>query len=287
MAGANLLDNYDLEEENLDDDQYTLLDKIVHYVGGQIFPVHWNAVKIVLVFKAGCEVAAMHTMTKACMQSHCLDKYVNLVSHLDPVYFSKASQAFFLSSMRSKDFPMTGDSILRNFGDYRKKMRSLIIPVVGSTFVTMKSGKGFHETCNDFIVTVYRRDISKGTATKPGILWTEAEQMLPPANWEYKKVPWVCFLCVKIFRKHIQLVPDVAAVMNDITNKTESRETVKRETREAVSLEEYSTKKLPPTRRSTTPVSSNKKKIVLIKKQGGRNRQRRLYQEGKRRRQGS
>ena len=70
MARANLLDNYDLEE-NLDDDQYTLSDKIVHYVGGQIFPVqHWNAVKIVLVFKAGCEVAAMHTMTKAsCLSS--------------------------------------------------------------------------------------------------------------------------------------------------------------------------------------------------------------------------
>ena len=49
MAGANLLDNYDLEE-NLDDDQYTLLDKIVHYVGGQIFPIHWNVVKIVLVW---------------------------------------------------------------------------------------------------------------------------------------------------------------------------------------------------------------------------------------------
>ena len=62
MAGANLLDNYDLEE-NLDDDQYTLSDKIVHYVGGQIFPVHWNAVKIVLMFKSGCEVATMHTMT--------------------------------------------------------------------------------------------------------------------------------------------------------------------------------------------------------------------------------
>ena len=36
MACANLLHkNYDLEE-NLDDDQYMLLDKIVHYVGGQI-----------------------------------------------------------------------------------------------------------------------------------------------------------------------------------------------------------------------------------------------------------
>ena len=119
----------------------------------------------------------------------------------------------------------------------------------------MKSGLGFHETCNDFIVTVYRRDISKGTATKLGILWTEAEKMLPPANWEYKKVLWVCFLCVKILRKHRQLAPDVAAVMNDISNKTESRETVKRKAREAVTLEEYSTKKLPPTRRSTTPVS--------------------------------
>jgi hypothetical protein len=171
--------------------------------------------------------------------------------------------------MRSKDFPMTGDSILRNFGDYRKKMRSLIIPAAGSTFVTMKSGKGFHETCNDFIVTVFRRDIAKGTPTKPGIPWTEAEQMLPPASWEYKKVPWVCFLCVKIFRKHIQLAPDVAAVMNDISNKTESRDSIKRKAREAVTLEAYSTKKLPPTRRSTTSVILNKKKTVsiLIKKE--------------------
>ena len=148
-------------------------------------------------------------------------------------------------------------------------MRGLILPSVGSTFVTMKSGKGFHETCNNFIVTVYRRDISKDTMTKPGIPWTDAEQTLPPAIYEYKKVPWVCFLCVKIFSKHVQLAPDVAAVMNDVTNKTESRETVKRKARDAVSLEESSTKKLPPTRRSATPVSSKKEKIVLIKKEGG------------------
>jgi hypothetical protein len=236
MAGANLLDNYELEDD-VDNAQYSLSDKMVHYIGGQVHAVHWAACKAVLVFQAGIVVCKLHTMTKSCIQAAHLECYTELVSRLDPLYFSKESQAYFMMSMRSKDAAITGDSLHRNFGEYRKKMRSLIIPLLPATFNLMKSGKGFHETCNDMIVAAFRREIHKGTAAKPGMPWAEAEQMLPPCNWEYKKLPWVFVLCVKIFRKNVQLAPNVNQVLTDVQNVLESRASVKRKQRQ-VTFEE-------------------------------------------------
>ncbi|KAI2512245.1 hypothetical protein MHU86_2121 [Fragilaria crotonensis] len=227
MIGASMLDNYELDED-VEDEMYSLSDKMVHYIGGEVLPEHWNACKAVLVFQAGCLVSKLNSMTKANMQLACLDAYKSSVSELDSIYFSTDSRIFFMASFRNKDQPMTGDALYRNFQESRKKMRMIIIPLLPASFTTMKSGKGFHETCNDLVVTLFRREVHKGTVAKPGIPWSDAEQLLPPHMWEYKKPPWSFLLCVKIFRKHIQLAPNVADVMDDVTNIVESRDIVKR-----------------------------------------------------------
>ena len=72
----------------------------------------------------------------------------------------------------------------------------IIIPLLPATFTTMKSGKGFHETCNDLVVTLFCRNVHKGiVANKPSMPWSGAEQLLPPHTWEYKKAPWIFIGC--------------------------------------------------------------------------------------------
>ena len=60
-------------------------------------------------------------------------------------------------------------------------MRSLVVPLLPQCFMTMKSGQGFHETCQAVIVKEFRCELvakNKKTAT-------EADQMIPPPYWEY------------------------------------------------------------------------------------------------------
>jgi hypothetical protein len=83
----------------------------------------------------------------------------------------------------------------------------------------MKSGKGFHETFNQVFVDAFRKELMR---TK-GISVKEANQVLPPPYWEYKKLPWFFGLCVKIFRKDPQLAPDVKEVLVDKSNETVSQ----------------------------------------------------------------
>ncbi len=67
-----MLDNYEIKED-VEDKMYSLSDKMVHYIGGEILPEHWNAYyKAVLVFQAGCLVSKLSTMNKTNMQSACL-----------------------------------------------------------------------------------------------------------------------------------------------------------------------------------------------------------------------
>ena len=56
----------------------------------------------------------------------------------------------------------------------------------------------------------------------------EADQMIPPPYWEYRRSPRMFLLCVKIFRKNIHLAPNVTEVLKDIANTVDSRATVKR-----------------------------------------------------------
>ena len=93
----------------------------------------------------------------------------------------------------------------------------------------MKSGHGFHETCNKIYVTAYRHKMS--SVQKKGVpRYTKQEvaQMLPPPNWEYSKAPWYFGLVVTIFRRDPQLALDVADVNTDLSNVPLSRAELKR-----------------------------------------------------------
>jgi hypothetical protein len=104
-------------------------------------------------------------------------------------------------------------------------MRAALIPLFPKDFHTMRSGKGFHDTCNDVFVSAYRREL---VATK-GMSEEDANKELPPQFWEYKKIPWCFSLTVKIFCRHPQLAEDVSKVLADKSNITISRAALKRE----------------------------------------------------------
>ena len=89
----------------------------------------------------------------------------------------------------------------------------------------MRSGKGFHDTCNDVFVSAYRREL----VAMKGMSEEDANKELPPQFWEYKKIPWCFSLTVKIFRRHPQLAEDVSKVLADKSNITISRAALKRE----------------------------------------------------------
>lgn len=223
QPASTMFDNYDLEESTSDDD-YTLSDKMAHYIGGHITQDHWHACKAVLVFHAGCMVCKLSPMSKAAMQNTCLEGYRSAVADLDCYHFGNDARAFFLSSFRKKDEPMSADSLYRYFQDSRNKMRSLLVPLLPPEFMTMKSGRGFHETCKDVVIKEFRKEC----VSREGITREEADQKLPAMFWQYKGQPWVFFLCVQIFRRHPQLAPNVSEVLQDIANVPESRAAMKR-----------------------------------------------------------
>jgi hypothetical protein len=135
---------------------------------------------------------------------------------------------------------MTGESLYRYFQDSRNKMRSILVPLLPPEFMTMKSGRGFHETCKEVIIKEFRRDRVRGTNYREGVTCEEADQMLPPMFWQYKGQPWIYFLCVQIFRRHPQLAPNVAEVLDDISNVPMSRAATKRKAQ----IDKYNKNKL-------------------------------------------
>ncbi len=106
---------------------------------------------------------------------------------LDRNFFCAEARSFFSLSFRKKDEAMTPEALYRYYMDSCSKMRSCIIPLLPSDFNKMKSGKGFHDTCNDAFVQQYRNEIIK---VKKGcgnaMTQEEADHELPPPYWEYK-----------------------------------------------------------------------------------------------------
>jgi hypothetical protein len=93
---------------------------------------------------------------------------------------------------------MTGEPLYaeRYFQDSRNKMRSLVVPLLPQEFMTMKSGRGFHETCNNIIVAQYRKDLLVSAGTRPGTIHVEeAKQKLPPLFGSTRS-PHGCYFCV-------------------------------------------------------------------------------------------
>lgn len=160
-------------------------------------------------------------MTKVGKEAACLNTYLAAIGELDPLHFCPQLKLFFSNSFRKKDEPMSAEPLYRYYLDSRNKMRSLIIPLFPPTFASMKSGRGFHESCNDVFIRAFRKDLLR---SKKGVMTeAEADAELPPHLWEFKKAPWFLSLAVKIFRRDPQLAPDVADVMKGKENLPISR----------------------------------------------------------------
>jgi hypothetical protein len=218
------LDNYDLDADGGDD--YTLSQKMVHYCGGNITQTHWIACKACLAFFAGASTSKMLTTTKSLKEASCLAIYLNAIDALDDMHFDVGSKAFFRHSLQKKDDPMNAVSVYRYYQDTRLKIRNHVMPFFPKDMVTMKSGRGFHESCNEVFVKAYREGLVKTKKFSK----EEADQKLPPPFWEYTKAPWYFGLAAKIFRRDPQLAMEVANVMNDKTNLPISRAEMKRQT---------------------------------------------------------
>ena len=107
-------------------------------------------------------------------------------------------------------------------------MRNHLIPLFPKDLVSMKSGKGFHESCNDVFVKAFRDEqsllkVKRGKEYIPKYTKAEIDALVPPYMWEYSKSPWFLGLCIKNFRRNPHLAPDVAKVMKDVTNVAVSR----------------------------------------------------------------
>ena len=156
------LDNYDLDVEG--DDDYTLSQKIVHYCGGIITPSHWIACKACLAFFAGAATSKMWTTTKALKEeASCLQVYLGAIDALNNSHFDMNTKAFFRHSLQKKDELMTGLAMYRYYQDTRSKALNQVLPFFPKDLVSMKNGRGFHESCNDVYINAYRKGLLKNT----------------------------------------------------------------------------------------------------------------------------
>ena len=178
------LDNYDLDAEGGDD--YTLSQKMVHYCGGNITQTHWIACKACLEFFAGASTSKMLTTTKSLKEALCLQIYLNAIDALDDMHFDVGAKSFFRHSLQKKDDPMNAVSVYRYYQDTRLRIRNHVMPFFPKDMVTMKSGRGFHESCNKVCVKAYREGLVK---TKKYSKEEAADQKVPPPFWEYTKAP--------------------------------------------------------------------------------------------------
>ena len=229
LFDEEFVDNYEMLTGNTD--QYSLSEKMVHHCGGAILPVHWVACKAVLAFYAGSGVSKLKTTTKANKEASCLELYYNTLESLDEEHFDKSARDFFCHSFQKKDEPMPAHSLYRYYHDSRAVVRTQVLPFFPRDLVTMKSGRGFHETCNEVYVKAYRKEMSAIVLKdgSPKYNNRELEELTPPQHWEFSKKPWYFGLLVKIFRRDPQLAPHVASVMNDVTNRPVSRAAMMRD----------------------------------------------------------
>lgn len=218
------IDNYDMLDDV--DDEYTLSEKMVHYLGGHVMPEHWTSCKAVLVFHAGASISKLATMTKESRDTATLEAYHLALSALDTSHFSPNALRFFRHMYRDKTKPINGLSVWRSYQGCRKEMRNVILPLFPTDFNTMKSGRGFHETINAVITKEYRKELT--TRTKEPMTKDEADQELTPTYWEYKTKPWYFTLATKIYRRHMQVAPIVTDVAGDPASTPLSRAAQKR-----------------------------------------------------------
>jgi hypothetical protein len=174
----------------------------VHHCRRAILPVHWTASKAVLAFHAGSGVSKLKTTTKYLKEAACLELYYNTIESLDEEHFDKAARDFFCLSFQKNDEPMPTHSLYRYYRDSRAKIRNQVLPYFPRNLVTMKSGRGFHESCNEVYVKAYREEMPIAKLRNGTLKYAEDElvNLLPaPQHWEFTKSPWYFGLLVKIF----------------------------------------------------------------------------------------
>ena len=110
---GEFVDNYNMDCGSSDDDDFTLSEKMVHYLGRHVVPEHWTACKATLVFFAGSRTSKLTVMTKVGKEAACLNTYLAAIGELDPLHFCPQSKLFFSNSFRKKDEPMFAEPLYR------------------------------------------------------------------------------------------------------------------------------------------------------------------------------
>ena len=135
------VDNDNLTLGNNDD--YTLSDKMVHYCGGQILQVHWSACKAVLAFYyAGLRVSKGKT-TKSKSLTLNISTRMLVIFSVTP------------SRRRKNPCLPTLFGVTTTTPQGQKFAGILLVQYFPKELVTMKSGRGFHESCNEVYVKAY------------------------------------------------------------------------------------------------------------------------------------
>ena len=90
---------------------------------------------------------------------------------------------------------MTAVAVYRYYQETRLKLRNHMMPFFPRDMATMKSGRGFHESCNEVFVKAYREGLVKTKKYSK----EEADQKLPPPFWNSPKHLGTLVLLPKIF----------------------------------------------------------------------------------------
>ena len=116
---------------------------------------------------------------------------------------------------------MNGSSVWRSYQGCRREIRNVILPLFPANFNSMKSGRGFHESINAVMTKEYRKELT--TRAKEPMTKADADQETAPMYWIYKTNPWYFTLATKIYRRHMQVAPNVNDVASDAINVPLSR----------------------------------------------------------------
>ncbi len=157
-----------------------------------------------------------------------LELYLVSINRLDPRVFCNGSRAFFTRSFGKKEEQVSSEHLYHYFLDSRCTMQNIIIPVFPKNLVSMKSGKGFHESCNEVYATAYTQELLKlNIRGAPKYTLDMVSNMHPSPMWEFSKLPWNLDLAAKVFQRDPHLSPKVGDVMNDISSVPISRAALK------------------------------------------------------------
>ncbi len=95
------------------------------------------------------------------MERECLEIYYNAIKELDVDHFNKDARELFWHSFQKKEEPMPAHSLWRYYYNSRAKICTDALQYFQKDLVTMKSGCGFHKSCNDVYINAYWMEMGK------------------------------------------------------------------------------------------------------------------------------